>query len=75
MAYPAHRRKKLFCPAFLPKPYSSEPFERPQEYDVLAQMSVVKTILRMTKMGHRFVEHEVPSGKFGRVDLVFQDRY
>ena len=65
--------KKLFCPAFIPKPYSSEPLEKRREYDVLAQMSVVKTILKMTKMGYRFVKSEVPSGKFnGRVDLVFQ---
>jgi hypothetical protein len=65
--------KKLFCPAFVQKPYSSEPLEKRREYDVLAQMSVVKTILRMTRMGYRFIESEVPSGKFnGRVDLVFQ---
>jgi hypothetical protein len=65
--------KKLFCPAFVPKPYSSEPLEKRQEYDVLARMSVVKTIVRMTKKGYRFVESEVPSGEFnGRVDLVFR---
>jgi hypothetical protein len=65
--------KKLFCPAFVPKPYSSESLEKRREYDVLAQMSLVKTILKMAKMGYRFVGSEVPSGKFnGRVDLVFQ---
>lgn len=65
--------KKLFCPAFVPKPYSREPLEKRREYDILAQMSVLKTILKMTKKGYRFVKSEVPSGKFnGRVDLVFQ---
>jgi hypothetical protein len=65
--------KKLFCPAFVPKPYSNEPLEKRQEYDVLARMSVVKTILRMTKLGYRFAGSEVASGNFsGRVDLVFQ---
>lgn len=65
--------KKLFCPAFVPKPYSNEPLEKRQEYNVLARMSVVKTILRMTKMGYQFIESEAPSGKFnGKVDLVFR---
>jgi hypothetical protein len=65
--------KKLFCPAFVPKPYSCQPLEKRQEYDILAQMSVLKTILRMTKLGYRFVASEAPAGKFnGRVDLVFQ---
>lgn len=65
--------KKMFCPAFAPKPYLTEPLEKRREYDVLARMSVVKTIVRMTKQGYGFVRSEAPSGEFnGRVDLVFQ---
>ena len=65
--------KKMFCPAFVPKPYSNEPLEKRQQYDVLTRMSVLKTIIRMTRMGFQFVESEAPSGEFnGIVDLVFQ---
>jgi hypothetical protein len=65
--------KRLFCPAFVPKPYPSEPLEKRQQYDVLARISVIKTILRMTRMGYQLVENEMSSGEFnGRVDLAFR---
>lgn len=65
--------KKLFCPAFIPKSYLSLPREKRQQFDVLSRLSVIRTVVRMTRIGYQFVGTEVPSGKFGgRVDLVFR---
>ena len=70
---PSMLSKKLLCPAYAARPYMSEPRELRRQFDVLTRMSIIKTIMTMTKKGYRFVVDEQPSGNFsGTVDLVFE---
>lgn len=73
MLKPSELAKKLFCPAFVQRPYLREPMKR-RQFDVLAQAGRIQAIMRMTKKGYRLVEPEKPSGQFnGRADFVFED--
>jgi len=70
---PSLLSKKLFCPAFVPKPYMAEPRELRQQFGILTRMSIIKTIMALTRKGYRFMQDEEPSGQFtGTVDLVFE---
>jgi len=71
---PSELAKKLFCPAFVGKPYAKEPMEKRRQFEVLTQVGRIKAVLRMTKMGYRLATSEEPSGQFnGRVDFMFED--
>lgn len=71
---PSELAKKLFCPAFIQKPYMKEPFEKRQQFEVLAQTGRIQTVVRMARMGYHLVDPEKPSGEFnGTVDFVFED--
>jgi len=71
---PAELAKKLFCPAFVQVPYSQEPIEKRQQFEVLAQAGRIQAIMRMTRKGYRLLEPEKASGQFnGRADFVFED--
>jgi hypothetical protein len=73
---PSELAKKLFCPAFVQKPYMKEPLEKRRQFDVLAQTGRIKAIMRMTRNGYHFVETEKLSGGFsGRADFLFEDPY
>jgi len=66
--------KKLFCPAFVQRPYLREPMEKRRQFDVLAQAGRIKAIMRMMRNGYHFVEAEKLSGQFcGRADFLFED--
>jgi len=70
---PSLLSKKLLCPAFVPKPYMQESKELRQQFSVLTRMSIIRTIVSLTKKGYRFIQDEIPSGQFtGAVDLVFE---
>jgi hypothetical protein len=70
---PSMLSKKLLCPAFVPKPYMTEPRELRQQFGILTRMSIIKTIMNLTRKGYRFIQDEEPSGQFtGTVDLVFE---
>lgn len=70
---PSQLSKKLLCPAFVPKPYVTESEELRQQFGILTRMSIIKTIMSLTRKGYRFLQDEVPSGQFtGTVDLVFE---
>jgi hypothetical protein len=70
---PSLLSRKLLCPAFVPKPYEKETRELRHHFDILARMSITKTIMDLTRKGYRFIEDEKPSGQFtGTVDLVFE---
>jgi hypothetical protein len=74
MLKPSELAKKLFCPAFLPRPYLKESTEKRRQLDVLAQTGRIKTIMRMTRNGYHFVEPEKLSGQFsGKADFLFED--
>jgi hypothetical protein len=71
---PSELAKKLFCPAFVQKPYAKEPMEKRRQFEVLAQTGRIQAVVHMAKMGYHLVEPEKPSGKFsGTVDFVFED--
>ena len=71
---PSELAKKLFCPAFVQKPYTKEPLEKRRQFEVLAQTGRIQAVVRMAKMGYHLVEPEQPSGEFnGTVDFVFED--
>jgi hypothetical protein len=71
---PSELAKKLFCPAFVQKPYMKEPLEKRRQFEVLAQTGRIQAVVRMAKMGYHLVEPEQPSGEFnGTVDFVFED--
>jgi len=70
---PSLLSKKLLCPAFVSKPYMAEPRELRQQFGILTRMSIIKTIMTLTRRGYRFIEDEIPSGQFiGTVDLLFE---
>jgi len=70
---PSLLSKKLLCPGFVPKPYMQESKELRQQFSVLTRMSIIRTIMELTKKGYRFIQDEEPSGQFsGTVDLVFE---
>ena len=74
MLKPSELAKKLFCPAFVQRPYLGEPLEKRRQFDLLAQAGRIQAIIRMTKKGYRLVEPEQTSGQFnGRADFVFED--
>jgi hypothetical protein len=74
MLKPSELAKKLFCPAFVQRPYLRESKEKCRQFDVLAQIGRIKAIMRMTRNGYRFVEPEKLSGQFsGRADFLFED--
>jgi hypothetical protein len=74
MLKPSALAKKLFCPAFVQRPYLRESKEKRQQFDVLAQAGRIKAIMRMTRNGYHFVEPEKLSGQFsGRADFLFED--
>ena len=71
---PSELAKKLFCPAFVQRPYLREPMEKRRQFDVLAQIGRIKAIMHMTRNGYRFVGAERVSGRFGGVaDFLFED--
>jgi hypothetical protein len=71
---PSELAKKLFCPAFVQKPYAKEPLEKRRQFEVLAQTGRIQAVVRMGKMGYHLVEPERPSGEFnGTVDFVFEN--
>lgn len=71
---PSELAKKLFCPAFVQKPYMKEPLEKRRQFDVLAQTGRIQAVVRMAKMGYHLVEPEKLSGEFnGTVDFVFEN--
>jgi hypothetical protein len=71
---PSELAKKLFCPAFVQKPYMKEPLEKRRQFEVLAQTGRIQAVVRMAKMGYHLVEPEQPSGEFnGTVDFVFEN--
>jgi hypothetical protein len=68
---PSELAKKLFCPAFVQKPYMKEPLEKRRQFEVLAQTGRIQAVVRM---GYHLVEPEQPSGEFnGTVDFVFEN--
>jgi hypothetical protein len=74
MLKPSELAKKLFCPAFIQRPYFKESTEKRRQFDVLAQTGRIKAIMRMKRNGYHFVEPERPSGQFnGRADFLFED--
>jgi hypothetical protein len=76
MLRPSELAKKLFCPAFVQRPYLKESTEKRRQFDVLAQTGRIKAIMRMTRNGYHFVEPEKFSGQFsGRADFLFEDPY
>ena len=71
---PSELAKKLFCPAFVQKPYVKEPLEKRRQFEVLAQTGRIQAVVRMAKMGYHLVEPEKRSGDFnGAVDFVFKN--
>jgi hypothetical protein len=72
---PSELAKKLFCPAFVQKPYTKEPLEKRRQFELLAQAGRIQAVMRMARMGYHLVEPpEQPSGEFnGTVDFVFED--
>jgi hypothetical protein len=71
---PSELAKKLFCPAFVQKPYTKEPLEKRRQFEVLAQTGRIQAVVRMWKMGYHLLEPERPSGEFnGTVDFVFEN--
>jgi hypothetical protein len=71
---PSELAKKLFCPAFVQKPYMKEPLEKRRQFEVLAQTGRIQAVVRMGKMGYHLVEPEQPSGEFnGTVDFIFEN--
>jgi hypothetical protein len=71
---PSELAKKLFCPAFVHKPYMKEPLEKRRQFEVLAQTGRIQAVVRLAKMGYHLVEPEKPSGEFnGTVDFVFEN--
>jgi hypothetical protein len=71
---PSELAKKLFCPAFVQKPYEKEPLEKRRQFEVLAQTGRIQAVVRMARMGYHLVEPEKPSGQFnGTVDFVFKN--
>jgi hypothetical protein len=71
---PSELAKKLFCPAFVQRPYLREPMEKRRQFDVLAQTGRIKAIMRMMRNGYHFVEPEKFSGQFsGKTDFLFED--
>jgi hypothetical protein len=74
MLKPSELAKKLFCPAFVQKPYVKEPLEKRRQYEVLAQTGRIHAVVRMAKMGYHLVQPERASGEFnGMVDFVFEN--
>ena len=55
---PSELAKKLFCPAFVQRPYLKESMEKRRQFDVLAQTGRIKAIMRMMRNGYHFVEPE-----------------
>jgi hypothetical protein len=74
MLKPSELAKKLFCPAFVQRPFLRESMEKRREFDVLSQTGRIKAIMRMTRNGYHFVEPEKLSGQFsGKADFLFED--
>jgi hypothetical protein len=74
MLNPSELAKKLFCPAFIQKPYAKEPLEKRRQFEVLAQAGRIQAVVHMAKMGYHLVEPEKPSGQLkGKVDFVFEN--
>jgi hypothetical protein len=70
---PSLLSKKLLCPGVVSKPYMQESKELRQQFSVLTRMSIIRTIMSLTRKGYRFIQDETPSGQFtGAVDLVFE---
>jgi hypothetical protein len=71
---PSELAKKLFCPAFVQKPYTKEPLERPRQFEVLAQTGRIQAVVHMARKGYHLIGPEQSSGEFnGTVDFVFEN--